>query len=64
MPEEIQKTNDIFFPGTWLNASFGFYQSRQAATILRTHLKLHPDNNPQLKMKILQAAILYSGLKN
>lgn len=56
MLEEIQLTNDIFFPGTWLSASFSSYQTKQAADIVRSFLKAHPDYNSQLKMKILQAA--------
>jgi aminopeptidase N len=56
MLEEIQRTNDIFFPGTWMNASLGSYQSREAASIVRNFLKTHPGYNPQLRMKILQAA--------
>ena len=56
MLEEVQKTNDIFFPGTWLNASLGSYQSTEAVTIVRGFLKAHPNYNPQLRMKILQAA--------
>jgi aminopeptidase N len=56
MLEEIQRTNDIFFPGAWLNASFGAYGSREAADIVRAFLKTNPNYNPQLKMKILQAA--------
>lgn len=56
MLEEIQLTNDIFFPGTWLNASFSSYQTKEAADIVREFLKTHPNYNPQLKMKILQAA--------
>jgi aminopeptidase N len=56
MLEEIQRTNDIFFPGTWMNATLGSYQSTEAATIVRNFLKAHPGYNPQLRMKILQAA--------
>ncbi|MGZ3940218.1 MAG: aminopeptidase, partial [Flavisolibacter sp.] len=56
MMEEIQRTNDIFFPGTWLNATLGTYQSTEAANIVREFLKAHPNYNPQLRMKILQAA--------
>jgi len=56
MLEEIQRTNDIFFPAAWLNASLGSYQSKQATDIVRGFLKTHPDYNPQLRMKILQAA--------
>jgi aminopeptidase N len=54
--EEIQRTGDIFFPGTWLQSSFGAYQSPAAATIVRTFLQKHPNYNPKLKAKILQAA--------
>ena len=56
MLEEIQRTNDIFFPGTWMNATLGSYQSAEAATIVRNFLEAHPVYNPQLRMKILQAA--------
>jgi len=56
MLEEIQRTNDIFFPGAWLNASFSSYGSKKAADMVRTFLKTHRDYNPQLRMKILQAA--------
>jgi aminopeptidase N len=56
MLEEIQRTNDIFFPGSWLSASFGSYQTKEAGDIVRNFLRVHPDYNPQLKMKILQAA--------
>ena len=56
MLEEIQRTNDIFFPGAWLNGSLGGYGSKEAADIVRTFLKTHPNYNAQLKRKILQAA--------
>ena len=54
--EEIQATGDIFFPGAWLQASFGLYQSAEAANIVRKFLDDHPGYNPKLKAKILQAA--------
>jgi aminopeptidase N len=54
--EEIQRTNDIFFPGSWLSASFGSYQTKEAGDIVRDFIRSHPGYNPQLKMKILQAA--------
>lgn len=54
--EEIQATGDIFFPGAWLQASLGFYQSPEAANIVRKFLDDHPGYNPKLKAKILQAA--------
>lgn len=56
MLQQVQMTGDIFFPGSWLNASFGSYQTKEAADIVRNFLKEHPHYNAQLKMKILQAA--------
>lgn len=56
MLQEIQLTNDIFFPATWLNKSFNSYQTKEAADIVRDFLKAHPHYNAQLRMKILQAA--------
>jgi len=52
--EEIQSTGDIFFPQSWLQATFGTYQTKQAAAIVRNFLVAHPDYNPKLKAKILQ----------
>lgn len=52
---EIQKTGDIFFPQSWLQASFGMYSSVEAANIVEEFLKLHPGYSPKLKAKILQA---------
>ncbi|WP_089320450.1 M1 family metallopeptidase [Pontibacter ummariensis] len=54
--EEIQLTGDIFFPYSWLQTTFGSYQSPEAAQTVRTFLKEHPNYNPKLKAKILQAA--------
>jgi len=54
MLEEIQSTGDIFFPQSWLQASFGLYQSKQAAAIVRNFLETNPGYNPRLKAKILQ----------
>lgn len=53
--EDIQKTGDIFFPQNWLSATFGNYQSTQAAQIVHSFLEEHPTYNPRLKAKILQA---------
>ncbi|NDK57466.1 M1 family metallopeptidase [Pontibacter fetidus] len=53
--EEIQLTGDIFFPTNWLNATFGSYHTPAAATIVRTFLQEHPNYNPKLRGKILQA---------
>ncbi len=54
MLEEIQTTGDIFFPQSWLQATFGYYQSVEAATVVSEFLSSHPDYNPKLKAKILQ----------
>ncbi|SMB98274.1 Peptidase M1 membrane alanine aminopeptidase [Hymenobacter roseosalivarius DSM 11622] len=53
---EIQQTGDIFFPYSWLQASFGSYQTPTAARTVRAFLTQHPDYNPKLKAKILQAS--------
>lgn len=54
--EEIQSTGDIFFPQSWLQATFGTYRSKEAAAIVRNFLKDHPDYNPKLRAKILQSS--------
>jgi aminopeptidase N len=56
MLEEIQRTGDIFFPASWLNSSLRYYQSKEAVDIITAFLNSHPNYNPQLKMKLLQAA--------
>ncbi|WP_316823474.1 M1 family aminopeptidase [Pedobacter gandavensis] len=55
MLTEIQTTGDIFFPQNWLQSTFSYYQSEEAAKIVTDFLKAHPDYNPKLKAKILQA---------
>ncbi|HEX2631140.1 MAG TPA: M1 family aminopeptidase [Chitinophagaceae bacterium] len=52
--EEVQSTGDIFFPTAWLQATFGYYQTAQAAGIVKEFLDQHPDYNPNLKAKLLQ----------
>lgn len=54
--QEIQLTGDIFFPYSWLQATLGSYQSATAAATVRAFLAAHPDYNPQLRAKLLQAA--------
>ena len=54
--EEIQITGDIFFPQSWLQATLGYYQSGEAAEIVKTFLQQHPQYNPKLKAKILQTS--------
>jgi aminopeptidase N len=51
---EIQKTGDIFFPQSWLAATFSNYNSKEANAVVQDFLKSHPDYNPKLKDKILQ----------
>lgn len=55
MLSEIQTTGDIFFPQNWLQSTFTYYQSPQAAQIVTDFLKANPAYNPKLKAKILQA---------
>jgi aminopeptidase N len=55
MVEEIQKTGDIFFPQSWLQAVFGYYQDKQAAAVVTNFLNTHQDYNPKLRAKILQS---------
>lgn len=54
--EEIQRTGDIFFPSAWLNSTLGSYQSLEAERVVRGFLEQHPNYNPRLKAKLLQAA--------
>ncbi len=53
--EEVQRTGDVFFPQSWLQASFAWHRSEFAAVTVRNFLKDHPDYNPKLRAKILQA---------
>lgn len=53
--EEIQRKGDIFFPQNWLSATFGAYQTKEAWQVVQQFLRRHPDYNPRLKAKILQA---------
>ena len=54
--QEIQLTGDIFFPASWLQATLGSYQSATAAATVRAFLAAHPDYNPPLRAKLLQAS--------
>ncbi|WP_339789298.1 M1 family aminopeptidase [uncultured Imperialibacter sp.] len=51
---DIQATGDIFFPTAWLSATFGAYQSDEAASIVNSFLSAHPNYPLKLKGKILQ----------
>ncbi len=55
MLQEIQTTGDIFFPQSWLQATFGDYQNAEALKIVNEFLKTHPQYPSKLKAKILQA---------
>ena len=56
--KEIQATGDIFFPAAWLQGTLGAYQSATAARTVQAFLAAHPASsyNPQLRLKLLQAA--------
>ncbi|HEV9035777.1 MAG TPA: M1 family aminopeptidase [Puia sp.] len=54
--EDIQRTGDVFFPQSWLQTSLSYYRTASAAAIVRVFLQTHPNYNPRLKAKILQAA--------
>ncbi|MBS1601303.1 MAG: aminopeptidase [Bacteroidetes bacterium] len=56
--EDIQRTGDVFFPQSWLQASFGWCRTPAEAQIVRDFLQTHPGYNPKLKAKILQATDL------
>lgn len=53
--EEIQRTGDIFFPQSWLGATFGSYQTKEAWQVVQQFLLKHLNYNPKLKAKILQS---------
>jgi aminopeptidase N len=53
---DIQRTGDVFFPQSWLSATLGYYQTATAAALVRRWLKLHPDYDPRLRGKVLQAS--------
>jgi aminopeptidase N len=55
MLNEIQRTGDIFFPQSWLGAIFSNYQSTEARKVVSDFLKSHPNYDPKLRNKILQA---------
>lgn len=53
---EIQKTGDIFFPKSWLDASLSGYNTVSAANLIRNFLSKNQDLNPKLRQKVLQSA--------
>ena len=52
--QEIQKTGDIFFPQSWLAATFSGYNNPEAYKVVQEFLKSHPGYNSKLRDKILQ----------
>ena len=54
--EEVRRTGDIFFPAGWASATLGSHVDPAVAETVRRFLAERPDYNPQLRMKILQAA--------
>ena len=53
--EEIQRTGDIFFPKSWCSTLLRNQQAEAAAKTVDDWLSCHPDINPLLAVKILQA---------
>ncbi len=58
MLEEIKRTGDIFFPGSWINATLSGHRSPEARAVVEKFLDDHPDYPAGLRLKILQAADL------
>jgi aminopeptidase N len=56
MLEEIKRTGDIFFPGSWITITLVGHHSNNAKMIVANFLESHPDYPPDLRLKILQAA--------
>ena len=53
---EVQRTSDVFFPKSWLDASLYGYNTASAAKLIRDYLAKNQDLNPKLKQKVLQSA--------
>ena len=54
--KEIQRTGDIFFPGSWCRVLLENQKNDEARSLVDGWLAAHPDINPLLATKILQAA--------
>ncbi len=54
--DDIQRTGDIFFPAGWISANLRNHIDPAVAATVRDFLAGRPDYNPQLRLKILQAA--------
>jgi aminopeptidase N len=53
---EIQRTGDIFFPKTWMDAALGGHETRAAASSVRLFLTERPDYPIRLRRIVLQSA--------
>jgi aminopeptidase N len=53
---EIQKTGDIFFPKSWLDATFRGYNTKDVWQIIENWLKENPGLAENLKNKVLQSS--------
>lgn len=53
---EIKITGDIFFPMSWLSATFWGHQSKHANEIVTEFLAANPNYHQDLKLKILQSS--------
>ncbi len=53
--EDIQRTGDVFFPQSWLQTSFIIINRHPLPRSSGEFLRTHPNYNPRLKNKILQA---------
>ncbi|MGM9789243.1 MAG: M1 family metallopeptidase [Candidatus Cryptobacteroides sp.] len=53
---EIQRTGDIFFPAGWCSNLLAGHRSEKARIAVRQYLDKHPELNPMLRSKILQAS--------
>jgi aminopeptidase N len=54
--EEIQRTGDIFFPLSWLNATLDGHNTPSAARMVQGFLAARPNYPARLRAKVLQAA--------
>ena len=52
---EIQRTGDIFFPAGWCSNLLAGHRSAEARIAVRQYLDDHPELNPMLRSKVLQA---------
>jgi aminopeptidase N len=53
---EIQRTGDIFFPKSWLDATLRGYNNQEAYLIIEKWLKENPGLTENLRNKVIQSA--------